>query len=89
MSKCKSCKADIIWIQMNEGKMMPCDPKPISYRLNIHAGKLRLITPDGKVARGDFDPGSDKVGYTSHFATCPNANQHRKRDDDGEQQSMW
>lgn len=74
MSKCKSCKADIIWIQMNEGKMMPCDPKPISYRLNIHAGKLRLITPDGKVARGDFDPGSDKVGYTSHFATCPNAN---------------
>lgn len=79
MSVCKSCGAEIIWIKTKNGKNMPCDAKPISYRNTFPQGSLVLITPDGKVARGEFDPSSDTIGYLSHFATCPNANQHRKR----------
>ena len=79
MSKCRSCGAEIIWIELASGKYMPCDADKISYKQNFHFEKLTLITPEGKVTRGDFDPGSDLIGYTSHFATCPNANQHRRR----------
>jgi hypothetical protein len=41
-AKCRSCDADVFWIQTKNGKKMPANP-------------------DG----------------TSHFSTCPNANQHR------------
>ena len=78
MSKCRSCGAEIIWIKTPSGKNMPCDAKPISFRLDTHNGDLLLVTPDGKVARGSFDPAAEKIGYTSHFATCPNASQHRR-----------
>lgn len=80
ISKCRSCGADIIWIKMASGKMMPCNAVPIRYRLNFASGKLTLVTPDGKIARGDADPVSgERVGYQSHFATCPYAAQHRRR----------
>lgn len=90
MSKCKSCGAHIIWIQTREGKMMPCDPKPIHYKANHYGGSLSLVTPDGKVERGDICIESEKVGYTSHFATCPDASQHRKGEiHDGQQMRMF
>lgn len=81
ITQCKSCHKDIIFIKMASGKNMPCDTEPISYRTAMPGvkGSLTLITPDGKIASGDFDPDSNKYGYTSHFATCPNANQHRRR----------
>ena len=78
LGKCRSCNADIIWIKTAGGKNMPCDVEAISYRTDLH-GDLNLVTPEGKVARGVFDPGSGKIGYTSHFATCPNANAHRRK----------
>ncbi len=78
MSKCKSCGAEIVWIKLKSGKSMPCDAKKISYTPDIH-GKLVLVTPDGKVARGDFNPAGEKIGYTSHFATCPNADSYRRK----------
>ena len=80
MSRCKSCGAPIKWIKMKSGKTMPVDAKPITYKCDLHKGNLTLITPDGKVAKGFFDPGSDKIGYTSHFDTCPNAGKHRRRE---------
>ena len=79
-SICRSCGKKIMWIQMKSGKAMPCDPEPISYRTDVPGhGALILVTEDGRVANGNFDPASDTVGYRSHFATCPNANAHRKR----------
>lgn len=77
MSKCRSCGAEIRWIRMASGKNMPVDNKPISYRADLH-GDLVLVTQDGKVARAVFDPDGGHIGYTSHFATCPNAAGHRK-----------
>ena len=67
---------------MASGKMMPVDAKPISYSevlLPGTKGTLTLATDRGTIVITVFDPGGDKIGYTSHFATCPNANQHRKR----------
>lgn len=81
MSRCRSCNAEIKWIQMTTGKRMPVDAAPISYRIAVpgSTGAKTLITPEGKVVSAFFDPGSKLIGYVSHFATCPNANQHRKR----------
>ena len=65
---------------MKSGKVMPCNPEPISYRGDVPGhGDLILVTEDGRLATGTFDPGSDRIGYMSHFATCPNAGTHRKR----------
>ena len=63
------------------GKAMPVDAAPISYSENLHPGAkdaLTLVTENGTIVRTQFDPDGDKVGYTSHFATCPNAAQFRK-----------
>lgn len=90
MSKCRSCGAEIIWIKTAGGKAMPCNAQPVSYRaippipkdveqLCGNGPVMTLVTPDGRIARGTFDPGSDKIGYVSHFATCPAADQHRRR----------
>ena len=78
MSKCKSCGANIIWIPTVGGKAMPCDAKPIPYTEDS-TGSLTLVTKDGRVVRAKADMSSDNFGYVSHFATCPNANTHRRR----------
>lgn len=83
MSRCRSCGAEIIWIKMKgTGKAMPCDARGISYSENMHPGAspaLTLVTEHGTIVRTAFDPAGDKMGYTSHFATCPSANEHRRR----------
>ena len=87
MSKCKSCGADIIWIKTAAGKNMPCDAQPISYDTAhpataecVQGGRqvLTLVTPDGRITRGIYNPESEKYGYLSHFSTCPNADSFRK-----------
>ena len=80
MSKCRSCGAEIIWIKMATGKSMPCDANPIKYKECAPGtnGCQTLVTVDGRVASGLFDPDSNRFGYITHFATCPNASQHRR-----------
>lgn len=77
MAKCKSCGAEIIWLVMESGKKMPCDAQKIPCRENVN-GKYILVLPSGKLIRADIDLDSDVYGYTSHFATCPAANDFRK-----------
>lgn len=78
MSACRSCGAEIFWAETAGGKRMPVDADPV---------------PDGNVIVEDrpgdglratvLEPGAlmlDDPGlprYVSHFATCPNASQHR------------
>lgn len=59
---CRSCGADILWVEMSSGKKMPVDPKRLSI---VHISPVN-------------DQGVVVQGYTSHFATCPNAKKHRK-----------
>ena len=78
MSRCKACGAEIVWVKMKTGKNMPCDAHKIPYRNTFPKGDLILVTPDGKLARGELDLNSDTYGYESHFATCPAAKKFRR-----------
>lgn len=66
---CRSCHAPIIWAKTKTGKRIPLDPKPVI------GGNLVLI--DGVV--GVTPPSHNVERYTSHFATCPNADEHRSK----------
>ena len=82
MSICKSCGAEIRWIETKTGKMMPVNPYPHIYKRNPK-GTCVLVTAAGEVVRCEIvedtgfkdgdDPAAyaDGVGYVSHFATCP------------------
>lgn len=79
--KCRSCGRRILWIRMRSGKAMPVDDTIIYYRDDPH-GRDRIVTPDGNVVSCVADVMPDEstgFGYVSHFATCPNANSHRRR----------
>ncbi|HEY3435634.1 MAG TPA: hypothetical protein VGK41_08270 [Solirubrobacterales bacterium] len=88
MSKCRSCGGPIIWATIdsrsrhpNRGKRHPFNAEPDL------KGKWELVErgrQDGPVARyvkgQDGLPGLfESERYTSHFATCPDADQWRKR----------
>lgn len=78
MALCRSCRAAITWCRTEKGRKMPVDALPAP--ATVHAGfVLRDQTsPDGPLAISatrDQLPGEEL--YVSHFATCPNADQHR------------
>lgn len=62
MPKCKSCGAEIHFLETKTGSLMPVDAKPARV----------LVEQQGETWYGVED------GYTSHFATCPNAAKHRR-----------
>jgi transcription elongation factor Elf1 len=64
MANCKSCGAEIEWIKTPQGKSHPVDASP---------KKLWQYT-DHPVN----NPWQLVDVYESHFATCPDANKHRK-----------
>ena len=69
-AKCRSCGAEIIWAQTEFGKLMPMDAEP-----TILPGAFTLESQDGTSTKR-----ARLVGryYISHFATCPNAAEHRR-----------
>lgn len=77
-SLCSSCKAPIRWKEIGDaGKQHPVDVRPAPN------GNI-LIQDDGTariVSRPELDTlrASRVPLFLSHFATCPNAAQHRKR----------
>lgn len=83
MSKCRSCGAEIIWVKLKSGKVHPCNPG--YWRYKEDGGSDRLITSDGNVVAGTIVkfPEPKEMGFpkgmVSHFATCPNADKHRRR----------
>lgn len=78
-AKCRSCGSAIRWVKMESGKYMPCDWTPVNYKPGGDGEPVSLVTPDGKIVRGVQDWSSPEFGYTSHFATCQNAAEHRRR----------
>jgi hypothetical protein len=70
VATCSSCGAEIIWAKTESGKAMPLDAAP--------SASGNLILTDGVVKHvGRGFVGCSK--YTSHFATCAQADQHRKK----------
>ena len=78
LSRCASCNQQIRWIRMKTGKFMPVNPQKIPY-IEGRNGDYTLVTPEGNIVTGTRVDESEKYGYISHFATCPNAGYHRKR----------
>lgn len=79
---CRTCGAPIVWIKTLAGKAMPCnadgvlviaDPKAKEFMVSATgiAGTCRRAGPEDINERRE-------IRYTSHFATCPQAAQHRR-----------
>lgn len=66
ISRCRSCDASIVWMITNTGSRMPVDAD------SVDESELEWFS-----GFPVFDPQE----HQSHFATCPNANQHRRRTD--------
>lgn len=94
MAKCKSCGAEIRWIKMESGKMMPVDAEQLICRVELSPDQFAFeqevdicITEDGTVQRGIVAPklkcdmNQALIGpvYRPHWATCPFANEYRRK----------
>lgn len=79
-AKCRSCGADILWAVTARGARMPVDETPDN-RPPPRGGNLVLGVRNGTqlvVAMYDATKHDAKRNrYTSHFSTCPNADEHR------------
>lgn len=83
-ARCRSCGAQVLWVLTGNGKRMPLDATPSA------AGNMFVFTPDNPdaaliaesttstSARASAARVEDRPRFLSHFATCPNAAQHRK-----------
>ncbi len=86
VKKCKACGADIVWVKTKSGRAMPCDAKKVDYQKNYKGSKV-IVTDEGDVVRGEIITPTasglqmiiDGQGYISHFATCPCAEQFKKK----------
>lgn len=75
---CRSCDAPVVWAVTDLAKSMPVDRDPspagsiaLEYRVPGRAPLARVVRADLRGARTDL--------HTSHFATCPQAGNWRKR----------
>jgi hypothetical protein len=62
MPKCKSCEAEIVWVESEDGRRHPLNDRVLTVAIPVGDNPLvvRFVT-----------------ARSSHFATCPQADQHR------------
>ncbi len=66
---CRSCKAEIVFVETVKGHRIPIDPAPVAGgNIEIKADVAHMVLPD-----------AGKKRHVSHFATCPNSAAHRKK----------
>jgi hypothetical protein len=68
--RCRSCDASIIWVETIAGKRMPLDPPWRPIQTGMHVKGRAIVEINTAVT-------------TTHFATCPYADRHRKRSSHG------
>lgn len=78
-ARCTSCNAPIVWAFTSTGKRMPVNPDPVV------GGNVVLLTgnqqPEAQVLGAAEVARRAALGllcHTSHFATCPQADAHRR-----------
>lgn len=77
MATCRSCDAEIEWVENEKsGKNMPLDLDPAPGGNIVIVGRKAGSHGMVNVARY---VGAGKGTRTSHFATCPEADSHRRR----------
>lgn len=74
-ANCRSCGAAIIWAETANGKRMPVDAEPV-----IPKG-LFVLTEQTDRSMPPLATSAASLSvprlFQSHFATCPNADEHR------------
>jgi len=83
-ARCGSCKREIVWTVMRDsGRRMPIDAQTIDTpraRLTAYnpaTGMSVVLTADN-VAHAEAWARRGVTFHESHFATCPDAAQHRR-----------
>ena len=95
MARCKSCDAPIAWLKTENDKPIPVNPLKVFVRMRLEGDaadkKVTVVLATGRVITGTevteaeakvIDEGGlvrTKTGFISHFATCPNSKEHRRR----------
>ena len=78
---CRGCGKPIAFIKTINGKSIPVDPEPIIFIPELDYDKF--VLPDGTVQRGQAAEETlnteTQIGYRSHFATCPAADDFRRK----------
>ena len=72
-AECTSCGAPIVWaLHERTAKPMPFDPEP------AHGGTWSIRDRGGVLVAVHMPDAAGGLGWVSHFATCPNADHHRR-----------
>lgn len=67
VSECRSCHAPVVWVKTDAGRLMPLDARPlVVFKVDEKGDPPRAFIFSESV-------------FQSHFVTCPNADQHRKK----------
>ena len=76
-AQCRSCGAPVRWVTMPSGRSAPLDPEPHpdGNVVMVSATRARPLTAN-RIAQAGKLP---EPRYRSHFVTCPNASEHRRR----------
>lgn len=78
---CASCRAEIVWLTLRPGgRRMPVDAEPASdgnVLADLAAGAGVVLSAAMVAEVRDGTP--DEPLYRSHFSTCPQADQWRRR----------
>ena len=83
MSRCASCSAEIVWCRTKTGRRIPVNVDPVlvgNITVDDYGGLTELIggsEPPITVHWASTGSLDGRPRYVSHFATCPNADQHR------------
>ncbi|WP_435582883.1 hypothetical protein [Amycolatopsis thermoflava] len=80
-AECRSCKASVVWaVSSKSGDRIPVDYSPNAAKGNVllQLDRDRLVAGvlSGAQLTGARARGADL--RTAHFATCPNADAHRR-----------
>jgi hypothetical protein len=77
VATCRSCGAPVVWFRTPRGRATPVDPAPNP------KGNVELLHDGTCRVHGPVDAEAAQLAgaelYVSHFATCPDAPQHRRR----------
>lgn len=79
-TQCRGCGAEIAFIKTVNGKSIPVDPEAVCF-FQTDKGPEKYVMPDGTVERGRKAEAFEetRIGYISHFSTCPKADSFRRR----------
>lgn len=73
VTRCRSCDESIVWMKTAAGKNIPVDAD------SIDEDTLEFVHNE-QAGRPDYrSPVFDPDEHVTHFRTCPNADEHRRR----------